>query len=798
LKIGVLLSTDDDFVPATAHLNQADQVNIVMRLKGDWTDHIQGDKWSFRIHTQNGALIDGMRQFSIQSPDTRPFLLEWLMHLNLRDEGILTPRYEFLNVLINGEYKGVYALEENFTTELIEAQGRKPGLIIRFDEDPLWQNRAATRAQGVSSDGIFSVANIDSTDITPFGAASVAASPELDQEAEAAMGKLRAFQVGTLPASQVFDVGLMGRFYALSDLWAACHGTFWHNLRFYYNPITTLLEPVVFDLEPMNCGAGDPTVYTNFESILPEFIKTDNRIFGDPLIRQAYAQELNRVANAAYLQNIFSKYDPQYQSLKKALLDEYTTAQLTIPTSQLETRTKRLMVQLKPGAPVRGGFEITGSEQSPVLKIEVVNLMLLPVEVVRFEVRKVSITAQTSMISLDQQTGLVQGTSLPTLLPVNDPAQGEYAPTAFSIPLNTQQFNQLDLLQNIQVVVRLAGLSQEFTIPLLRHNLPQPLINGPKPPTPGVDELVAKFPFLIHPAGSNRLEARPGVWDVQADLVIPPGLEVVFPGGVTLRFGQQNVLLSYSPLSFLGSEDRPVVLTASEQTWPGLVVLDTGKPSLWQYTRVEKTRGISRSGWITTGGVTFYRSPLTLEQVSILDSQAESAINVVNSPYSFTTSEFGQSAKAAFASDYSDGEVTDCSFHDTGGDGVDIRGGHVTLQNSRLLETGGQAISSSEASRTDLIDVQIENVRVGIASKDLAAVYTSRVTIRNASLAGLAAYTMNPMFGPGKLSASETQILDTETNYLVQTGSTLSLNGKVMKGVELDMHTTDALGIPLP
>jgi hypothetical protein len=42
---------------------------------------------------------------------------------------------------------------------------------------------------------------------------------------------------GEKTAAEVFDVPLMGRFFALSDLWSACHGVAWQNLRFYYNPV---------------------------------------------------------------------------------------------------------------------------------------------------------------------------------------------------------------------------------------------------------------------------------------------------------------------------------------------------------------------------------------------------------------------------------------------------------------------------------------------------------------------------------------------------------------------------------
>ena len=45
---------------------------IRLRLKGDFTDHLLGEKWSFRIETKNDSPIYGMREvFSSTSKDKK-------------------------------------------------------------------------------------------------------------------------------------------------------------------------------------------------------------------------------------------------------------------------------------------------------------------------------------------------------------------------------------------------------------------------------------------------------------------------------------------------------------------------------------------------------------------------------------------------------------------------------------------------------------------------------------------------------------------------------------------------------
>jgi len=202
LDTGILQTTDEDFTPVQVQLKDGPRLDGKIRLKGDWTDHLQGDKWSFRIHLKSEGQILRFRQFSLQTPETRNFLNEWAFHQNLMDEGILATRYDFVNVLLNGRLLGIYAIEEHFAPELIESQGRRTGVIIRFDEDLYWDNLANFWQDGIHVDGgSWMTTNESSADITTFQGTKIALDPILKAEADAARALLRAYQTGERPAS---------------------------------------------------------------------------------------------------------------------------------------------------------------------------------------------------------------------------------------------------------------------------------------------------------------------------------------------------------------------------------------------------------------------------------------------------------------------------------------------------------------------------------------------------------------------------------------------------------------------
>ena len=55
-----------------------------------------------------------------------------------RKEDVLTTRYGFINVELNGQDLGVYAYEEHFDKLLVESNNRREGPIVKFSEEAFW------------------------------------------------------------------------------------------------------------------------------------------------------------------------------------------------------------------------------------------------------------------------------------------------------------------------------------------------------------------------------------------------------------------------------------------------------------------------------------------------------------------------------------------------------------------------------------------------------------------------------------------------------------------------------------
>ncbi len=323
LTVGVLQTEDTDFVPINLNYNNKDY-KAEARLKGDWTDHLEGDKWSFRIKLKDDKTIMGMRKFSIHHPETRGYLNEWLYHKAMKDEGIMGLRYGFvegvlqvsmkdLDTILNKEI-GIYAIEETFDKRLIESNKHKVGIILKLTEEDMWRENAKihelANLTGTTAVGKYNpkYGKSDDMTVTAYSLQTIFKDDALKKQFTLAKNLLNKYKAGQLPTSMAFDVEKVAKYTALANLFGSVHGLIAHNLRFYYNPITSLIEPVSFD-----GNSGKPL--KNFRN----YWKSK----GDAHYRDALVTALEKVSQQDYLEELSKKYQNEMDSMSIELKKEF-------------------------------------------------------------------------------------------------------------------------------------------------------------------------------------------------------------------------------------------------------------------------------------------------------------------------------------------------------------------------------------------------------------------------------------------------------------------------------------------
>jgi hypothetical protein len=466
LRDGVLVSSEQDFVPATVRVDQA-VVPVKMRLMEGPAQHLgAGERWNLEVHAEDDRKVLGLSRFYLQDPATNNWLNQWAFAQALQREGILTTRYGFVRLIFNGEDKGIYALQEGFAVELLEAQGRSRGVIARFDADLLWESIAhfegdveAAYADPVTN---LSADNPQYLEIDAFRDADDAREPDVERQRDQAVALLHALQTGLRPASEVLDVEQYSAFLALADLWGALEGASLVDLGYYYNDANQRLEPIAFNANALGSRARLPLTTT----------------YGDPRLQAAYVRQASRFAQPAYVDQLQGALEEEWRSLASALRQE--NRDLIPPWEELRKRQENVRRSLDPVQPVFAYLDAHPPAQSPdgyaALQVYVGNVLNLPVEVLGFDIDGATfLPADPEWIQPSTAGSLVDGMD-GVVLEALDPARFpvvEYA--RFSIPLSaihevdqeTNFYRELEIHVATQIV---SGPASRLTP--VRHGLP--------------------------------------------------------------------------------------------------------------------------------------------------------------------------------------------------------------------------------------------------------------------------------------------------------------------------------------
>lgn len=765
LAQGLLVTADDDMVPA--EIRHGDRtLPVKLRLKGDLSDHLEGDKWSFRIHVRRGDALFGMRRFSIQAPSTRGFQAEPLFFETLRQEGVLAPRYVFVDVRVNGKDIGLMGLEEHFSKELLESQRRREGVILKFDESLFWENVLVNGQHGPYD-------NYRLAPIVPFGGGGIEASPTLSADLAASTALLRAFVEEKVTASQAFDEELLGRFLAVCELWSSLHAVRWHNLRFYFNPVDRELEPIGFD------GNLQAHYVGNGLLVLEEPI---GRLFlSDARVREAYVRNLRRLAGQMVDGSLPARLRELEAPLLRVLQAEFPL-RAPVDFGPLVARARELdllevagLANFRTPAPRSERSwpavvvaSLVEDANGPLLELR--NPLPLPVRIETLSVR-----------SNRADDGALPG--LPLRLEPTD-VGGRPEPVTLRLP--GQAARAADAVVEGTAVVD--GAARPYRFEARRSPA---TASGPLLPAVDTETLLRRHAFLARDEDAGFLRVRPGTWSVEAPLLLPEGLGLRMAAGTTLRFAPEASLVARGPLDFRGRPDAPIVLEPRDESaagaWRGVLVLGAGQESRWSHVQVRGTDAFRLGAWSLTGAITFYESDARLEYCRFTGNRGEDSLNVIRSRLTLLEPVFRDAASDAFDGDFVEGSVVGGLFEDVAGDAVDVSGSQLEVRGTVFRRIRDKAVSVGEGSRLVASGLLVEQSGTGIASKDRSEAVVSDSTLRGIEHVALMAYVKKAEYGPASLQAHKITVEGAAHEALAQTGSRITLDGRSVPETEFDV-----------
>ncbi|MEC9375555.1 MAG: CotH kinase family protein [Pseudomonadota bacterium] len=775
LQIGNLIQGPDDFVKGNIRFKDR-TLPIKLRLKGDWNDHLGGRKWSFRIHVRNDEQLLGMRKFSIQSPATRGFQSEMLIFEIMRRFGVMTPRYRFVNVVLNGDSMGIMALEEFFAKEMVEFNQRREGVIVRFDESLVWRAKDSLSGESVGWYGAFD--HYTNTAIDAFGSGKIAESPVLSKQYEIAVGMLRGFIDDRLSASEVFDSELIGRYLAIADIFGAWHISRWPNLRFYLNPVSLKLEPIAFDANLQNHWVDNRSI-VNDEPIVAKWMR-------DPKILSAYRETLFRLEDIIQSGELISDLRAKEEQPLRILQTEYRMLS-SFNLDYLAKRTDELINTLDANE---------GWHENHINWIAEEKLYPILAHLIQYQIKDQKWLEISNAIPKDVEIFAIEWVD--TITQERSKILKDNFPISLS-PRGIGSKPQRYLVELPKLAEKDDGYLEAmvrinqrpwYKFQRVRSSFPAREVSPI--PNSTLEIQLKKHKFLSFNDDSQVLTVSKGDWVVSENIIVPPDLEFHVSAGAKLQFSSNAVLVSYSPIFVQGTKDLPVEMIASTDSgWPGIAVLGAEGKSQLNYLKVRDTNSVSLPGWFLTGGINFYQSDVVIEHCYFFDSRGEDALNIISSDFILRDSEIRRTASDAFDADFTTGKVLRSLFSDIGraggGDAFDVSGSEITVNQTFFENISDKALSIGERSTVNASDLNVKSAGTAIAAKDDSDLNLTDSNFQDIRFAGIAAYIKKPEYGPARIKASNVRIDSAKEPILSQTGSLISLDGVVVENTDVNV-----------
>ena len=749
-KDGILIVTEDHWVKGEVHSTKEDKtIPVNMRLKGDWLDHLRGKKWSFRIKAKTDYAWNRLVTFSVQNPATRSYLDEWLFHQFLEKVDVLSPRYDFIELHLNENSLGVYAYEEHFDKQLAEFKRRREGPIIKLTEDLVWQGHLRQVKELGEKNHLTGRedAAYDAAEIRPFKESRTIASPTLTKNFQAAQTLLHQLKFKQKKPAELVDLDRFARYFAIADLLEAYHGIGWHNVRFYYNPITSKLEPIGYD------GFGEqPTPYhggpfvgfkVNFDRHPHDYFKY---LFTDQNFFKKYITYLDAYSKPAFVEKTIANYQTQISEREKFIQQEFK--KYKYDSLKVIKRAMKLQALIHP----YGEFDIkvrTNKSKSGAFNIMVANHHTLPIEVIGFGVNKEDIR--------DKLTKPVFIYATPKF----------YASKFHAIPANYDVTT---------VFYKVAGLNDIFNASVVNFEVPNSITSA--------QSLFSGTPLKsndFYQIDQQKIIFKGGQFQTNQDIIIPEGYEVLFEPGCQLDLIEEAAFISKSAVQMLGTIDQPIHIFSSDKTANGFTVLGAVEKSQAKFVKFDNLNTLQKENWNLTGAVNFYESDVFFLNCSFTNNHCEDALNTIRCLFDLKDCKIANTYADGFDADFCEGRIENLSVEDTGNDAIDFSGSAVTITRIDIHRPGDKGISVGEEADVNVQVAFIQNAKIGVASKDLSKLKIGLVNMVNCET-GFAGYQKKPEFGPASIEVKRYGAEKVDRLYLLDKGSRLKLVDKEIEG----------------
>ncbi|MBT5751052.1 MAG: hypothetical protein HOI39_08010 [Flavobacteriales bacterium] len=732
-----------------------------VRLKGDFADHWNSrHRMSLRVKLKNDKTILGFSRFSIQKPSTRVHPYDSTFQSLVKDSGNISSSHKFAQVIVNGEDWGIMNIEEHISKELLEKQNKKESIVVKFGSGEKWlyQNTSNIpyKEYKLSDSIIYSHLYNEKS-----------LKEELNRKMYSYVKNNR------LLTNNIYDNDSFSQALILSLVWGSSHVLEDHNIKYYFNPFTLILEPIILDQEK----------WSKLDENSPNFFQQD--WFDSGMATYSYKQILSSKKfierlpiNLAIVKKSLSNFD-------KHLL--YNESLFPVDKKRKEKKVIQDNMDILLNNAGRYIVDSVNSFNLSTKSNQQITIMpVLPSMQQASEFKQHIHFVHYSDGTLKLYNLIPEDVIVKNVLfngnPI--PIQETLIPGYLSNPkptiIKTAFIGIQDEMFTISTEYKGFNATSKNYITVLLDDINNPLLL----------DTGNEFEF-IEAIDENVYEVKVGSWTIDKPIILDGDL-IILPG-TNLEFEKNTYIIIKGSLTAIGEESNPITLKSKIDYWDGLYVVNANKKSYIKNVNISNTSSIDDGLLNLSGSITFYKSDAELENVRINNVKAEDAINIVNSTFSLDSIFIKNTFSDGLDSDFSSGKVLNSMFSNIGGDALDFSGSNVVITDTSASNVQDKAVSAGEGSELNIENSHFNNIGIGVASKDGSSVILSNSSIFDSKLYSTMSYIKKDFYEPPKIIIINTNMSKSNA-HIRQKGTYMLVDGTEIPESEINVDKIYNLG----
>lgn len=715
---------------------QGEKYDVKIRIKGVRQMHwVNKNQTSYKIDIRGNKRLWGMEEFSFQKPITKNYTYEYLFHKLLGHVGLAKIKYFFINLYLNDQDLGVYAVEESFSKELIERQGRRNGPIFSL-KDELGEY-FPNIAYEVYSKNFW-----------------ISQHPKLTSDLFSILNNIKneIFHI-----NDYFDIDKWAKYFAIMDLTGAYHGSLLKSVKLYYNPTTALFEPIGYDLHQ---GAG---IFGNF--IVMDFLQEEPReskiacswICGHKEWYFRFLKKKNGEINHKFVK----KY---IEYLKKYSDEDFVSNFLKIYEKELLTYNNAIDRDYSKTDRVRwkgAGFFIY--DKNYLLN----RAQLIKNRITHTNLKNINISKNNNLLYFEDYSTSsfpVEGKTI-ECLNKKDSTHFFFA-GSMSIKLNTtcKKIRLKDHKGNSIIM----DLKNNFNLNADKKIYTKKEFNN-------LNEIkyVTKISDDEYIVNSNII--------IEKNTLIKKDEKIIINKNKTINIKNNSTLFIEGKIIFINDEKNYTKVYSDDGT--GSLIFNNNS---FEFKNVlfQNLSKPNLDNYILYGGVNFINSKLKLKNIIIKDSNNEDAMNIINSKSELFNIYFNNISADALDVDF--GEMNFIGIHckNINNDCLDVSGANVDGNNLTSINVSDKGLSAGENSDIKIKSMNIVNNYIALAVKDGSTVNLDKITLEKNNY-DIAIFNKKKEFLKPKLFISNLNIIN-KKKIIQSNGTTLLIDNENYYGTMKD------------